>query len=376
MERTFAAVLNRPHPEQVADVLPEAETIEEIPSGPITKAEIRSAIISMSAGKAPGVDDITTELLKADMTSTVNVLHDLFRTIWYSETVPADWSKNLIVRLAKKGDLTKCGNWKGITLMPVVAKVMGKVLIRRIADGVDEKLRKEQAGFRKGRSTVEQIFVLRNILEQVLEWNAILYVCFEVYVCFEKAFDSVHRETLWKIMESYGIPRKLVKMVKAMYAGNQCAVVDSSGQTDWFTVASGVKQGCNMSGFLFLLVIDWIMRATVEGSNTAIRWKMCSKLDDLDFADDIALISSTREQIQQKVRSLSTNSKGIELKINAEKTKLLRLNTSNTEKVQVDGQDIEEVESFVYLGANLSNEGGTEGDIKARLGKARVAYKF
>ena len=64
----FAEILNRPYPEQVADVLPEAETIEEIPSGPITKAEIRSAIISMSAGKAPGIDGITTELLKADMT--------------------------------------------------------------------------------------------------------------------------------------------------------------------------------------------------------------------------------------------------------------------------------------------------------------------
>ena len=325
----------------------------------------------LSSGKAPGVDDIPTELLKADMISTVNVLHNLFRTIWYSETVPVDWSKHLIVRLVKKGDLTKCGNWRGITLMPVVAKVMGKVLIRRIADRVDEKLRKEQAGFWKGRSTVEQIFVLRNILEQALEWNAILYVCF---VDYEKAFASEHRETLWKIMASYGIPRKLVKMVKAMYTGNQCAVVDSSGQTDWFTVASGVKQGCNMSGFLFLLVMEWIMRVTVEGSNTGIRWKMCSKLDDLDFADDIAIISSTREQIQQKVRSLSTNSKGIGLKINAEKTKLLRLNTSNTEKVQVDGQDIKEVESFVYLGANVSNEGGTEDDIQARLGKARVAY--
>jgi len=81
----------------VADVLPEAEKIEEIPSGPITKAEIRSAIISMSAGKTPGIDGITTELLKADLTSTVNVLHDLFRTIWYGETVPADWRKNFIV---------------------------------------------------------------------------------------------------------------------------------------------------------------------------------------------------------------------------------------------------------------------------------------
>ena len=129
-----------------------------------------------------------------------------------------------------------------------------------------------------------------------------------------------------------------------------------------------------MSGFLFLPLIDWIMRATVEGSNTGIRWKLCSKLEDLDIADDIALISSTQEHIQQKVRSLSTNSKGIGLKINSEKTKLLRLNTSNTEKVQVDGQDIEEVQSFVYLGANVSNEGGTENDIKARLGKARAAY--
>ena len=319
----FAEVLNRPHRKQVADVLSKAETIEKIPSRPITKAEIKSAIINMSSGRAPGVDGITTELLKADMTSTVNVLIDLFRTIWYSETVTADWSRNLIAKLPKKGDLAKCGNWRGITLMHVAAKVMGKVLIRRIADGVDEKLKKEQAGVWKGRSTVEQIFVIRNILEQAPEWNAILYVCF---VDYEKAFNSVHRETLWKIMESYGIPRKLVKMVKAMYAGNQCAVVDSSGQTDWLTVASGVKQGCNMSGFLFLLVIDWIMRVTVEGSNTGIRWKLCSKLED--FADDIALISSTREQIQQKVRSISTNSKGIGLERVAEKTKLLRLNTS------------------------------------------------
>ena len=62
------------------------------------------------------------------------------------------------------------------------------------------------------------------------------------------------------------------------------------------------------------------------------------------------------------------------MKINAEKTKLLRLNTSNAEKVQVDGQDIGEVERFVYLGANVSNEGSTEDDIKAGLGKATVAY--
>jgi len=96
----FAEVLNRPHPEQVADVLPEVKTIEKIPLGPITKAEIRSAIISMRAGKVPGVDDITTELLKADLTSTVNVLHDIFRTVRLSQRTGVtnlllDWQRRV-----------------------------------------------------------------------------------------------------------------------------------------------------------------------------------------------------------------------------------------------------------------------------------------
>ena len=181
-------------------------------------------------------------------------------------------------------------------------------------------------------------------------------------------------------MEDYGelrVPPKLVRMVKAIYEGNQCAVVDGAGQTGWFDVKSGVKQGCNMSGFLFLLVLDWIMRKTLEGDNTGIRWKLWTKLNDLDNADDIALISSTKQQVQQKeeVRNLSANSKATGLKINSEKTKLLRLNTTNNKKVQVDDRDIDDIaESFGYLGAHISSSGGTEDDIKARLGKARAAY--
>ena len=115
--------------------------------------------------------------------------------------------------MPKKGDLTDCGNWRGITLIPTAAKVMGKVVIKRISRGVDKKLRKEQADFRSGGSTMEQIFVLRNIIEQSVEWNASLYICFFDY---EKPFDSIHRETLWRIMGSYGNPPKLVRMVQAM----------------------------------------------------------------------------------------------------------------------------------------------------------------
>ena len=125
--------------------------------------------------------------------------------------MPKTWKQRTIFKIPKKGDLTECGNWRGITLTPVPSKVFGRVLIDRIRDGVNSKLRDEQVGFRSGRGTVEQIFILRNIIEQVVEWQATLYITF---VDFEKAFDSVHRESLWKIMESYGIPCKIIYMVQ------------------------------------------------------------------------------------------------------------------------------------------------------------------
>ena len=80
--------------------------------------------------------------------------------------------------------MTDCDNWRGITLIPVIVKIFGSAN--------NNKMRNEQAGYREGRNTTEQIFVLRNIIEQVIEWNSNLYICF---VDFEKSFDSVHRET-------------------------------------------------------------------------------------------------------------------------------------------------------------------------------------
>ena len=90
----------------------------------------------------------------------------------------------------------------------------------------------------------------------------------------------------------------------------------------------------------------------------------------------LLLYPAQKKQIQQKVRSLSANSKATGLKINSGKTKLFRLNTTNNEKVQVDDRDIDDVESFVCLGANVSSSGGMEDDIKAKLSKARAAYPY
>ena len=316
----FAEVLNRPPPTR-SELEREAHETLEIETGPVTEAEIRTAVQQLKNGKAGGVDGMTSELMKVDLETTVAVLHELFLRVWESERVPNDWRCGLIIRLPKKGNLMECGNWRGITLLPMAAKVLGKVIITRIRDAVDTMLRQEQAGFRRGRRTTEQIFILRNIIEQVIEWNANLYVCF---VDFEKAFDSIDRGVLWGIMGEYGIPSKLITMVKAMYDQSKCAVVDGSGNYDWFEVRTGVKQGCCMSGFLFLLVIDWVMRRAIEGRQTGIRWQFTSKLEDLDFADDVALVASRMVDMQTKVENLNINGKKTGLKINLGKTVVMK----------------------------------------------------
>jgi len=92
------------------------------------------------------------------------------------ESVPENWSRGLLIKLPKKGELKSCGSWRGITLVSIVAKVMGRVLIKRIVSGTDAESRREQAGFRKRRSATEQRFVLRNIVEQVVKSNSSLYL--------------------------------------------------------------------------------------------------------------------------------------------------------------------------------------------------------
>ncbi len=125
-------------------------------------------------------------MLKADILTSTRVLTDLFQDIWNSDTIPEDWSKGLIVKVAKKGNIKSCDNWHGITLLSIPSKVFCRVLLYRMETAIDIRIRPGQAGFRKGRGCMDQIFALRNIIEQCLEWNAPLYINF---MDFRKAFD-------------------------------------------------------------------------------------------------------------------------------------------------------------------------------------------
>ena len=153
-----------------------------------------------------------------------------------------------------------------------------------------------------------------------------------------------------------------------------CRVVHGKQLTNDFTVSTGVRQGCLLSPFLFLLAIDWIMRRTTDGQKNGIQWTMWTQLDDLDFADDLALLSHTHRQMQDKTLRLEDLSAQVGLKIHRNKTKVLRTGTSQSQPVMLGGEELEEVDSFTYLGSIISKQGGTEEDIGARIGKARAVF--
>nr|KAG5686071.1 hypothetical protein BaRGS_030686 [Batillaria attramentaria] len=365
----FRELLNRPIPETPPDI-PPAETELPINCDKPSKAEIRKAIITLRNGKAAGPDEIPAEAIKADTETAVNMLHSLFSKIWEKEEVPAQWKEGIVIKLPKKGDLRDCSNYRGIMLLSVPGKVLNRILLERMREAVDPMLRDQQAGFRRNRSCADQIASLRIIVEQSLEWNSPLYINF---IDYEKAFDSVDREALWKLLRHYGVPGKIISLIQCTYQDMSCRIAHAGQLSESFEVKTGVRQGCLLSPFLFLLVIDWIMKTTTAGRKNGIQWTLWTQLDDLDFADDLALLSHSHSQMQDKTTRLEATSAGTGLKINRKKTELMKINTTANTPVTVGGEPIREVESFVYLGSVVDGQGGTDRDVTARIGKARAA---
>ncbi|KAL6490141.1 hypothetical protein MHYP_G00004860 [Metynnis hypsauchen] len=217
----FQELLNRPAPVNPPKIPPAARDLPINCCAP-TKDEIRSAIMQLKNGKSAGPDSIPAEELKADVMTSVELLYPLFCKIWEEEEVPSEWKEGYLIKLPKKGDLSSCSIYRGIMLLSIPGKVFNRILLNRMKDAVDPYLRDQQADFRKERSCTDQIATLRIILEQSLEWNSPLYVNF---IDYEKAFDSVDRHTLWRLLRHHGVPEKITNIIRKSYEGMTCRIV-------------------------------------------------------------------------------------------------------------------------------------------------------
>ena len=163
-----------------------------------------------------------------------------------------------------------------------------------------------------------------------------------------KAFDSIHRNSLRRILTAYVIPLCIVKIIGSFYHNFTCSVGSSSLN---FQVKTGERQGCVTSAVLFNLMIDRVMRRTTEYQQRGIRWTLFDTLEDLDFADDLALQSHMYQHMQDKTRRLSKFGQQVRPQISKRKTEVMTLNVNTPALVFLDVQALPNTETFTYPGS-------------------------
>ena len=135
--------------------------------------------------------------------------------------MPSDWEEGILVLLHKKEDRTLCKNYRGICLLTIRYKILTKIIHKRLNRYCEGIIGDYQAGFRSHRSTVDQIFILRQALEKYWEYNKSSY---HVFVDFKQAYDSIHRPSLWNILKYFQIPAKLIRLIQMCYTNTRCRV--------------------------------------------------------------------------------------------------------------------------------------------------------
>ena len=181
-------------------------------------------------------------------------LQVIINCVWISEKIPDDWRRGIILTFSKrKGDRLTCANHRGITLLSIPGKLLALILLRRSVSAIRSRRRIQQAGFMPGRSTIDQIFALRQIIEKGNAHNRTLYIAF---VDFKAAFDSIDRIPLWDLIPISGTPPKLCRLLELIYSDSEICVRVGNDMPEWFSIASGVRQRCVVAPDLFNFVID------------------------------------------------------------------------------------------------------------------------
>lgn len=326
----------------------------------ISMEEVRTALKDMRNGKAPGEDGIPTEILKHMGDGGIEWLHEILNQCWENKEVPDEWNKIIICPIYKKGDKMDCGNYRGIALGSHVAKIYERILERRLREVIEPMLGEWQNGFRAGRSTVDMIFCLRMIYEKSWEWNKRKFVAF---VDLEKAFDRIPRQNLWEMLvEEYGVARGLVKAIKSTYKDCKCRV-KSYGESGWFNVETGVKQGSVLSPLLFITYMDFCNRRVVRmgGGYGA---------EVLGYADDIAIICDTEQRLQEVLNIWDNVFRENGMKISIGKTEVMAVARVEEEmRVTLGGQVLKQVDRFKYLGVMFEAGGGMKIELDQRIAK-------
>nr|VZI36555.1 unnamed protein product [Spirometra erinaceieuropaei] len=396
----FRGVLNRPSAISDAAIarLPQVETNADLDLPPSLQETIR-AVQQLSSGKAPGSDAIPAEVCKHGGPQLMDHLTALFQEMWRQGEVPQDFKDVTIVHLYKrKGNRQICDNHCGISLLNIAGKIFARILLNRLNNHLEQGLLPEsQCGFRRHRGTTDMIFAARQLQEKCQEMRTHLY---STFVDLTKAFDTVNREGLWKIMQKFGCPERFIQMVRQLHDGMMARVTDKGAVSEAFAVTNGVKQGCVLAPTLFSLMFSAMLMDAYRDERPGIRIAYrtdghllnqrrmhfqsrvsTTTAHELLFADDCALNTTSEEEMQRSMDLFSAACENFGLVINTQKTVVMHQPPPNSAtapnaspQISVNGTLLQVVENFPYLGSTLSRTTKIDDEVANRISKASQAF--
>ncbi|BHF63282.1 hypothetical protein SprV_0200627400 [Sparganum proliferum] len=345
----FRGVLNRPSAisDAAIDRLPQVETNADLDLPPSLQETIR-AVQQLSSWKAPGSDAIPAEVYKHGGPQLMDYLTALFQEMWRQGEVPQDFKDATIVHLYKrKGNRQICDNHRGISLLNIAEKIFARILRDRLKNHLEQGLLPEsQCGFRRHRGTTDMIFAARQLQEKCQEMRTHLY---STFVDLTKAFDTVNREGMWKIMQKFSCPGRFTQMVRQLHDGMMARVTDNGAVSEAFAVTNGVKQGCVMAPTLFSLMLSAMLMDDYRDERPGIRIAYrkdghllnkrrmyfqsrvpTTTVHELLFADDCVLNTTPEEEMQRSMDLFSAACENFGVVINTQKTVIMHQPPPNT----------------------------------------------
>src|SRR3978361_1936150 len=358
----FKELLNDSSPNEEVEIEEdEGETVTEP-----TMEEVKEVINKSQKGKSPGKGGINMELIKYGGEELQKQIHLLIQKIWREEKMPEEWESGQIVTIHKKGDQRKCENYRGITLLNTAYKILSTIIQRRLADATKGIVGQYQCGFTRGRSTIDAIHIIKQIMEKAYESRIEMEMLF---IDFERAFDSIRREKLMLALKELGIEPKLRRLVQMTMRETVVSIKTLKGETEEFKIFKGVRQGDSLSATLFNLALEYVTRNINKGTVRTRGGQLVA------YADDIVLITKRRRTMKEMLEEITEEGGKMGLKLNEDKTKIMRLGKkAEGERIRIGGFSSEVVEKFKYLGVMVSNTGVRETEIEAKIQSANRAF--
>lgn len=337
---------------------------------PPTSEEILEILKEMKNYRSPGENGIPAEIYKTGGETLQEKITSIIQEVWKLEEMPKRWNEALLCPIYKKGDRTVCSNYRGIALLDIAYKILAICLRNRLKTESEKYLGEYQAGFRSNRSTMDQVFTLKLILANSLEYNLQLHLLF---IDYKQAYDSINREKLIGILNYFGIPPKLIRLIKMTIQNTVCKVLVDGKVSSDFKVKKGLRQGDPLSPILFNLVLEWAVRESKIYNYGSI-YHHTHQI--LAYADDITIIARSKEELEQTFQKLNNKTMETGLIINEDKTKhmLVKRGTKSFNRVlhltsKGKKYSFGNVSNFNYLGVNISDNGEEDEEIKSRLSK-------